>query len=172
LALIRHRYLRNPVHPIARGKFLSPLPESVSCPTEREAWPQNLESPFTNCRSSRPPSSRNIAFTSRSIRGSGLLRVCSKRSGAKNRDLPIGSYINEDGKRRKLGSRISQAAGKAGGNFLTPEIAHIARRETAYREIGALIDAEWLTTNLLSSMPLTFNLLAPWGHSLERASGI
>jgi PD-(D/E)XK nuclease superfamily protein len=24
-----------------------------------------------------------------------------------DRDLPIGSYVNEDGKRRKLGSRIS-----------------------------------------------------------------
>jgi PD-(D/E)XK nuclease superfamily protein len=81
-----------------------------------------------------------------------------------DRGLPIGSYVNEAGKRRKLGSRISEAAGKAGGNFLTPEIAHTARREAAYREIGALI-------NLLSSMPLAFNLLAPWGHSLERASG-
>jgi hypothetical protein len=47
--------------------------------------------------------------------------------------LPIGSYVNEDGKRRKLGSRISRAAGKAGGNFLTPEIAHTARRESASR---------------------------------------
>jgi hypothetical protein len=89
----------------------------------------------------------------------------------KNRDLPIGSYVNEDGKRRKLGSRISRAAGKAGGNFLTPEIARTARRETAYREIGALIDQERLATNLLSSMPLTFNLLAPWMQALERASG-
>jgi hypothetical protein len=88
-----------------------------------------------------------------------------------DRGLPIGSYVNEAGKRRKLGSRISEAAGKAGGNFLTPEIAHTARRETAYREIGALIDAGRLATNLLSSMPLTFNLLAPWGHALERASG-
>src|ERR1019366_5279811 len=69
-------------------------------------------------------------------------------------------YVNEGGKRRKLGSRISEAAGRGGGNFLTPEIAHIARRETAYREIGALIDAERLATNLL----------APWGHALERAS--
>jgi hypothetical protein len=77
---------------------------------------------------------------------------------------------NEDGKRRKLGSRISEAAGKGGANFLTPEIAHTARRETAYREVGALINAERLATNLLSSMPLTFNLLAPWGHALERAS--
>jgi hypothetical protein len=88
-----------------------------------------------------------------------------------DRAMPIGSYVNEDGKRRKLGSRISEAAGRAGGNFLTPEIAHIARREAAYREVGAMIDAERLATNLLSSMPLTFNLLAPWGHSLERASG-
>jgi hypothetical protein len=87
------------------------------------------------------------------------------------RGLPIGSYVNEDGKRRKLGSRISEGAGRAGGNFFTPEIAHTARRETAYREIGALIDAERLARNLLSSMPLTFNLLAPWGHTPARASG-
>ena len=88
-----------------------------------------------------------------------------------HRGLPIGSYVNEDGKRRKLGSRISEAAGKAGGNPFTPEIAHTARREAAYREIGALIDVERLATKLLSSMPLTFNLLAPWGHAPERASG-
>ena len=89
----------------------------------------------------------------------------------KDRDLPIGSYVGEDGKRRKLGSRISEAAGRSGGNFLTPAIAHTARREVAYREIGALIDEERLATNLLSSMPLTFNLLAPWMQALERASG-
>jgi hypothetical protein len=88
-----------------------------------------------------------------------------------DRGLPIGSYVSEDGKRRKLGSRISEAAGRAGGNFLTPEIAHTARREAAYREIGALFDAERLATNLLSCMPLTFNLLAPWGHTPQRASG-
>jgi hypothetical protein len=41
--------------------------------------------------------------------------------------------------------------------------AHTARREAAYREVGALIDQERLATNLLSSMPLTFNLLAPGG---------
>src|ERR1700730_15310524 len=69
----------------------------------------------------------------------------------------------------KLGSRISESAGRGSGNFLTPEIAHTARPEAAYREIGALIDEELLATNLLSSMPLTFNLLSPWGHALERA---
>jgi hypothetical protein len=88
-----------------------------------------------------------------------------------DRNLPIGSCAGEDGKRRKLGSRISEAAGKAGCNYLTPEIAHTARRHVAYREIGALIDEERLATNLLSSMPLTFNLLAPWAHALQRASG-
>jgi hypothetical protein len=29
-----------------------------------------------------------------------------------DRGLPIGSYVNEDGKRRKLGSRISELAGR------------------------------------------------------------
>ena len=88
-----------------------------------------------------------------------------------DRELPIGSYVAENGKRRKLGSRISAAAGNAGGNYLTPEIAHVTRREIAYREIGALVDKDRLATNLLSSMPLTFNLLAPWVHAIERASG-
>jgi hypothetical protein len=58
--------------------------------------------------------------------------------GREDRDLAIGIYVGEDGKRRKLGSRISEVAGQGGRNFLTPEIAHIARRDTAYREIGAL----------------------------------
>ena len=88
------------------------------------------------------------------------------------RDLPIGSYVGEDGKRHKLGSRITEAAGSAGGNFLTSEIAHIARREVAYREIGALIDQERLATNLLSSMPLTFNLLAPLAARREHADSV
>jgi hypothetical protein len=65
-----------------------------------------------------------------------------------DRDLPIGSYVGEDGKRRKLGSRISESAGRGGSNFFTPEIAHTARREAAYREIGALIDAKRLAKNV------------------------
>jgi hypothetical protein len=34
-----------------------------------------------------------------------------------DRDLPIGSYVGEDGKRRKLGSRISEAAAQGGGRL-------------------------------------------------------
>jgi hypothetical protein len=87
------------------------------------------------------------------------------------RKLPIGRYCNEDGEFRKLGSRIALKAGNAGGNFLSPEIFQIARREVAYREIGAMIDPERLACNLLSSMPLVFNLFALWQHSLYRAQG-
>lgn len=87
-----------------------------------------------------------------------------------DRDLPVGSYVNEAGKRRKIGSRISDSAGEAGGNFLNADIAYVARREVAYREPGAMMDEERLSTNLLSSMPLVFNLFAPWVGSLEQAS--
>jgi hypothetical protein len=89
----------------------------------------------------------------------------------KDRDLPIGSYVDRDGTVHKLGSRISDAAGLGGGNFLTPEIARIVRREVAYREVGAMLDEQRVATNLLSSMPLTFNLFAPWQGELARASG-
>lgn len=89
-----------------------------------------------------------------------------------DRDLPIGSYMSEDGKRHKLGSRITLGAGKNGGNYLTPEIAQIARREIAYREVGAMIDLERLETNLLSSMPLTFNIFAPFVTNRDRTDSL
>jgi hypothetical protein len=78
-----------------------------------------------------------------------------------DRGIPIGSYAGEDGKRRKLGSRMTEKAGLSGSNFLNADIAHFVWREVAYREMGAMIDQNRLATNLLSSMPLTFNLLAP-----------
>jgi hypothetical protein len=89
-----------------------------------------------------------------------------------DRGLPIGSYVGEDGKRRKLGSRITEKAGISGGNFLTAEIAHFVGREVAYREIGAMIDQGRLATNLLSSMPLTFNLLAPLAAKRDLADAL
>jgi hypothetical protein len=70
---------------------------------------------------------------------SGLTRLLERliRAAEATRRLCRGLFdVSQDGKRRKLGSRISEAAGKAGGNFLTPEIAHTVRREAAYREIG------------------------------------
>src|ERR1700730_6565663 len=84
--------------------------------------------------------------------------------------LPIGSYVAEDNERHKLGSRIALKAGNAGANFLSEKIAYSARRELAYRERGAMYEAERLACNLLSSMPLAFNLFAPWPHALLQAS--
>lgn len=89
-----------------------------------------------------------------------------------DRELPIGSYRGPDGKRIKLGSRIAPAAGRAGANFMAPAIAALARRECAYREPGALIDEARLYANLLSSMPLTFNLFGLLKLDLAFASRV
>lgn len=77
------------------------------------------------------------------------------------RDLPFGHHVDAKGARRRLGSVLAPGAARSGGNFLSPDIFGQARLDLAYREPGALIDAERLWSNLLSSMPLAFNLLAP-----------
>lgn len=87
-----------------------------------------------------------------------------------DRGLPIGSYTSEDGKRHKLGSRMAESAARVGSNFLSAEIAYTVHRQLAYRELGALIDESRLTTNLLSSMPLAFNLFVPVKLELIRAT--
>lgn len=87
-----------------------------------------------------------------------------------DRGLPIGSYVGEDGKRKHLGSRIPVAAGRAGGNFLTAEIAHVARRESIYRELGAMIDEDRLFTNLLSSTAMVVNVIGPLKLELAQAT--
>lgn len=73
-------------------------------------------------------------------------------------ELPIGAYVNARGRRRKLGSRLASFPAAAGANFISPEIARLAYRELAYREPGAMIDGDRVWANMLSSMPLAFNL--------------
>jgi hypothetical protein len=77
------------------------------------------------------------------------------------RKLPPGHHTNADGARRRLGSRLAANAAQSGANFLTAETFAQARCDLAYREPGALFEAERMYANLLSSMPLAFNLLAP-----------
>ena len=84
--------------------------------------------------------------------------------------LPIGVHRNPHGKRRKLGSRLDDESGKQGRNFLTPEIARLAFRESVYREIGAMIDQERLWTNMLSSQPLCFNLFGGLKLDVDKAN--
>jgi hypothetical protein len=86
------------------------------------------------------------------------------------REMAIGTHAAADSTIRKLGSRISDTAGRSGGNFLTPEIARLAWREQAYREPGSTIDEQRLWTNLLSSHPLVFNALGPLRLDLKLAT--
>lgn len=88
-----------------------------------------------------------------------------------DRELPIGSY-RVDGKRKKLGSRISHAAARTGANFMAPAITALVRRELAYREPAAMIDEARLYTNLLSSMPLAFNVFGLLKLDLAFASRV
>ncbi|MCU4181785.1 hypothetical protein BoBH3_19590 [Bosea sp. BH3] len=88
-----------------------------------------------------------------------------------DRELPIGSY-KVGTKRKKLGSRISPAAARAGANFMLPAIAWLVRRELAYREPAAMIDEVRLYGNLLSSMPLAFNVFGLLKLDLSFASRV
>ncbi len=88
-----------------------------------------------------------------------------------DRELPIGSY-KVGTKRKKLGSRISPAAARAGANFMRPAIAWLVRRELAYREPAAMIDEARLYANLLSSMPLAFNVFGLLKLDLSFASRV
>jgi hypothetical protein len=83
--------------------------------------------------------------------------------------LTMGAYVAR-GRRKKLGSRLAALPAMSGGNFLAEEIRHLARRELAYREPGAMIDEARVWGNLLSSMPLAFNLFGPLKLNPKRAA--
>ena len=107
--------------------------------------------------------------------GDNRFRACARLLQAlwrESQELPIGTYAAPGGDQRRIGSLLGAAAADAGRNFLSPEIAHIARQEIAYRELGAFIDQRRLYSNLLSSMPLAFNLFAPLRLDLELAAKV
>lgn len=89
-----------------------------------------------------------------------------------DRGLAIGTHIDrrEPHRPRRLGSRISAAAGALGANFLHPDIVPVVTRALAYREPGAAYDVDRLKTNLLSSQPLVFNLFGPLARDLALAT--
>lgn len=92
-------------------------------------------------------------------------RACARLLQAlwrESQELPVGTYESPDGRQRRIGSLIAASAAEAGRNFLSPAIAHLVHREVVYQETGALIDKRRLFGNLLSSMPLAFNLFGPF----------
>ncbi|MFP4893159.1 PGN_0703 family putative restriction endonuclease [Paraburkholderia sp. EG304] len=84
--------------------------------------------------------------------------------------LSIGTHRNAKGKRYRLGSRLDTKSAEAGGNFLSPDIAQLALRESVYCEIGAIIEQERLWKNLLSSQPLCFNLFGGMKLDIEKGN--
>ena len=78
-----------------------------------------------------------------------------------SRALPAGRHVSESGAVRRLGSKLATDAARSRRQLPQPRVFGLARCDLAYREPGALIDAERLWSNLLSSMPLAYNLLAP-----------
>ncbi len=102
-------------------------------------------------------------------------RACARLLQALWRErhaLPVGTYTNHKGVKRRIGSLIAEPAADEGRNFLTPQIAEVARMETAYQESGAMIDQTRLYGNLLSSAPMCFNLFAPLCRDHQLAAQI
>jgi hypothetical protein len=74
-------------------------------------------------------------------------RACARLLQALWRErqgLPIGSYQDRQGRKRRVGSLLGAAPADAGRNFMDPDTAYLVRREVAYQEVGALIDQQRL----------------------------
>ena len=65
------------------------------------------------------------------------------------------------------GNMLTQEDGTAGRNFLTTEIAHVARDRVA--QGGGAVETFRLFHNMLSSQPMCFNLFGPLLHNRELA---
>ena len=106
------------------------------------------------------------------FRAAARLLQSLHREGA---GIPIGPHSSISGTKRRrvrLGSRLPFAAAEAGRNFISPEVYRLVRRELVLREEGAAIDEDRLFSNLLSSMPLTFNVLGPLALDLDLATAV
>lgn len=83
-----------------------------------------------------------------------------------------GYQRSANSKRRKIGNCVTTTVAQLGANFISAEIADLVRREIAYREDGALVDEARLTTNLLSSAPVVFNVFGALKLDLKLASRV
>jgi hypothetical protein len=91
----------------------------------------------------------------------GRFRAAARLQQALWRDrigLEMGSYVGHGGRRRKLGSRLDNFGIENGLNIVDDQVRRLTRREIWYRERGAAMDEHRVWSNLLSSMPLAFNV--------------
>lgn len=111
------------------------------------------------------------------------LKVCERvdgrfRSAARARQAllreqygwGIGLHRAGSDHEREIGCYLDKAHEDA--NFITPEVARLARREVAFREDDALIDEDRLFRNMLSSHPATFNAFGPLKLDLKLATAV
>ena len=91
-----------------------------------------------------------------------------------DQNLPIGLHHSPGDKpvTVKLGSRLDPAAARAGRNFVSSDVHAFVRHQLILREENAMIDEDRLHANLLSSMPLAFNLLGPLALDLDLATRV
>jgi PD-(D/E)XK nuclease superfamily len=82
------------------------------------------------------------------------------------------SYVDANGRPRRLGSRVSYRVGRTGINLIDPALIPLVHHEIAYREVGAVIHVERLWTNLLTSQALTFNLFGPLKQNPPLATAV
>jgi PD-(D/E)XK nuclease superfamily len=87
------------------------------------------------------------------------------------RQLPVGGQLQRDGSRAPVGSRLDLAHAEAtAANFLSSRITAAVHHRVAHPEAHQTLNMERLWSDLLSSMPMCFNLLGElWGDS-ERAT--
>ena len=142
------------------------LPPNVNCWTH----PANPSSPPTRDSLCRPPHldaspsfpKRNfvlITFMNPPMIAFGPRHVPARPCFVRRKAGHMGLWPADGDKQRQLGSYLTEDHCDA--NFISPEIAQLARKEVAWREDDALIDQDRLYRNLLSSMPATFNLIGP-----------
>jgi len=92
-------------------------------------------------------------------------RAAARRHQSRYRQVrgwPAGSQRTRDGGARPIGSRVEESfARETGCNFLSPSALRAVEHRLARPERHQMLDERRLWSDLLSSMPLCFNLLGP-----------
>jgi hypothetical protein len=85
--------------------------------------------------------------------------------------LAMGGQLQPGGARTPVGSRLDlEAARVSGANFLSDRIAAAVRHRLAHPEPDEMLNRERLWSDLLSSMPMCFNLFGELWEDRERAT--
>ena len=103
----------------------------------------------------------------------GRFRAAARAQQAlfrESRGWAIGMYPFAGETQREIGSYLGET--DLDCNFISPEVARLARLEVAYREDDALIEVNRLYRNMLSSHPATFNFFGPMKLDLKLATAV